>query len=121
MLSISLLTISSNSSYMAFRISQIVAFVSPDLSDCLVFTHCVSPAPRLESFGVVVPAPVVPVAMVSLLSSAVGFFNSFGRWFRFVILHIIWRLLDVRRLGTERRKLAAWGNGCILPVPHQQN
>ena len=89
MLSISLLTISSNSSYMAFRISQIVAFVSPDLSDCLVFTHCVSPAPRLESFGVVVPAPVVPVAMVPWLLFAADFFNSSSRWFHFVILPIL--------------------------------
>ena len=50
---------------MAFRISPIVAFViPPDVSHCLVFTHCVLPAPGLVSVDVVVPTPVIPVAMV---------------------------------------------------------
>ena len=71
-----LLTLLLNSSSMAFRISLIVAFVIPsDLSHCLMFTHCVSPAPRLVSFDVVVSAPVVPVAMVSWLLFAIGFFQ----------------------------------------------
>ena len=65
LLSMSLLTLLSNSSHMAFRISSIVAFViPPDLFHCLVFTHCVLPVPMLESCDVVVPAPVIPVAMV---------------------------------------------------------
>ena len=90
LLSMSLLTLALNSSSMAFCISLIVAFVIPPyLSRCLVFTHCVSPAPRLSSFDAVVLAPVVPVAMVSWLLFAVGFFNSFGRWFHFVILPIL--------------------------------
>jgi len=74
LLSMSLLTLLLNSSSIAFRISPIVAFViPPDLSQCLVLTHCVSPTPWLESCDVVIPAPVVPDSMVSWLSFAVLF------------------------------------------------
>ena len=60
-----LLTLSFNSSSMAFRMSPIVVFVAPsDFSHCLVLTHCDSPAPSLVSVDAVVIVPVVPVAMV---------------------------------------------------------
>ena len=65
LLNMNRLTLSLNSSSIAFRISPIVAFViSSDFSHCLVFNHCVSPAPSLVSVDGVVAAPVVPVAIV---------------------------------------------------------
>ena len=96
MLRMSLLTLSLNSSSMAFRISPIVEFFIPsDLSHCLVFTYRVLPAPSLVSVDVVVPAPVVHLAMLPWLSFGIGFFNSsllvsaIGRWFCVVILPIL--------------------------------
>ena len=77
LLRMSLLMLSLNSSSMAFRISPIVEFVIPsDLSHCLVFTRCVLPAPGLVPVDVVVPAPVVPVAMVPWLSFGIDSFDS---------------------------------------------
>ena len=68
LLNMNLLTLSLNSTSMAFRISPVIAFViPPDLTHCLMFTQCVSPAPRLVSCDVVIPAPVPPVAMVPSL------------------------------------------------------
>ena len=73
LLNINLPMLSLNSSYMAFCISPIVAFVLPsDLSHRLLFTHCVLPAPSLVSVDGVVPAPVVPVAMVSWMLLCIG-------------------------------------------------
>ena len=62
---------------MAFRISQIVVFVTPsDFSHCLVFTHCVLPASGLVSVDFVVFVPIVPIAMVHWQVFSIGSFNA---------------------------------------------
>ena len=81
---------------MDFRISLIVQFVIPsNFPHCLVFTHCVSPAPSLVSVGVVVLVPVVPVAMVPWSLFGIGSLKSsllvsvIDRWFCGVIFSIL--------------------------------
>ena len=83
-----LLTLSLNLSYVASRISPIVAFIIPsEFPHYLVFTHCVLPAPTLVSVDVIVLISFVSVVMVLWPLFGIGFFNlpllvsKIDRWF----------------------------------------
>ena len=96
-----LLTFSLKSSSMAFCISPIVVFIIQSESNpCLVFTHPISPVPRLVSIDVNVLVFCVLVAMILSSLLGIGLFNSpllmskIGRWFFESVLLLLLKALS---------------------------